>query len=89
MSKVAQVEMQALAQSDQDEATVGAIGPPLGKQLTDKLLKAILQRLERLQNNHRGHLGVKRIPSGGTTQLKKQVEHHPTNRDLASYPLTE
>ena len=36
-----------------DEATVGAIGPPENKQSTEELLKAVLQRLERLENSQK------------------------------------
>ena len=86
--KVAQVEMQAPAQSDQDEATIGAIGPPLSKQPTDELIKAILQRLERLENNQR-------TPGGQANPMRRNYSateacRAPSGQErLASYLLTQ
>ena len=84
--KVAQVQSDRSPMSTQrEEATVGAIGPPESKQSTEELLKAVLQRLERLENNQRlpgGQVHAKKTPEAygpRRTQPNQERQNHTPN----------
>ena len=81
--KVAQVQSDiSLMYTGVEEATVGAIGPPENKKSTEGLLKAVLQRLERLENNQRlpgGQINDKKMPAGHEprrTQSNQEKSNH-------------
>ena len=66
--KVAQVLSDMF--TGREEATVGAIGPPVDKQSTEGLLKEIVQRLERLEYNQR-------VPGGQVNARKTPAAYEP------------
>ena len=84
--KVAQVQSDRSPMSTgREEATVGAIGPPESKQSTEELLKAVLQRLERLENNQRlpgDQVNAKKTPAAygpRRTQPNEGRQNHTPN----------
>ena len=91
--KVAQVQSDISSMyTGEEEATVGAIGPPENKQSTEGLLKAVLQRLERLENNQRlpgGQINAKKMPAGHEprrTQSNQEKPNHSPNTPGAQIP---
>ena len=91
--KVAQVQSDiSLMYTGGEEATVGATGPPENKQSTERLLKAVLHRLECLENNQRlpgGQINAKKMPAGHEphrTQSNQEKPNHFPNTPGARIP---
>ena len=78
--KVAQVQ-QDMFTRERKLLYVGAIGPPEDKKSTEELLKAVLQRLEYLENNQR-------VPGGQVNAKKTPAAYEPCaaqpNREVPS-----